>query len=727
MSGPPSQGTQRSDLRNRGLGTADRLEQGIHDEARTNFHEEDGRPSSISGRSVPAPTGHDVQTQFFPTTMPIPERDTVQGVRDTVQGVRDTVQRERDTVQPGQERHYDTGQTRHSSHQTEIYSMRMGQVGQDRMWGGGQVRSNVERDPWHPRREPKELNEISNKEFIFRGGSSVSSEFSSDLWNLMAFDPKDTQAGKYNAYIITSWYGVWLTLFTGMPFRVFTIGNSLQVLASIGILFLLAWGMSRQSIFGHLVESCYESFRLDSEEKKRKNEATLQPRFMDECIHSFPQIEIFKVLADNMRLLSAFLTSLWVGVVLGNLYFVERAALQKTFHSILSIAMKCSANIRDPKVRNTSRRMSSSTRNTEIRRSSGTRVVGMSDIPEEVMEEKPDGDYFTINNEQAGQPFEYDEVLAYRMTIVRYANACFRLRWLEACEYDEQINNSINVMRGSLGLLLKASEWRYIRNTNSRCQMIVTWMTRLVNECFHKGFISDEMLADLQDKIEDLRASNEWGVSVLPYPYVVLVVLVVKVYMCAEILGLATVMFPYFHEKGIEFAEKNFINTILLMVGSAIMSSIHIWLFQALLDLYVLLRNPNVGALCGHIPTQKIMQFVEAVTFQTVMNHMPSSDWQNLVRGDKEENEMEHHDSVQSTTIDDRNINSIAMSDAISSPKLKRGTEWSSPRSPGELLNRVNGVFNRSFMGNFISFPKPGTDRRKKNSQIKKAAAAGVR
>lgn len=38
------------------------------------------------------------------------------------------------------------------------------------------------------------------------------------------------------------------------------------------------------------------------------------------------------------------------------------------------------------------------------------------------------------------------------------------------------------------------------------------------------------------------------------------------------------------------------------------------WMYQALLDLYLLLRNPNQGKLAGHMPVPDFLQFTEAVT-----------------------------------------------------------------------------------------------------------------
>ena len=48
--------------------------------------------------------------------------------------------------------------------------------------------------------------------------------------------------------------------------------------------------------------------------------------------------------------------------------------------------------------------------------------------------------------------------------MIRWCNAIFRLLWLEACEYDSQINNTVEVMTGNLGPLLTQKEWDRIKD-----------------------------------------------------------------------------------------------------------------------------------------------------------------------------------------------------------------------------------------------------------------------
>jgi hypothetical protein len=48
--------------------------------------------------------------------------------------------------------------------------------------------------------------------------------------------------------------------------------------------------------------------------------------------------------------------------------------------------------------------------------------------------------------------------------VCRWTNAIFRLLWLESCEYESQINESIAVMDGNLGPLLTQKEWDRIKD-----------------------------------------------------------------------------------------------------------------------------------------------------------------------------------------------------------------------------------------------------------------------
>ena len=45
-----------------------------------------------------------------------------------------------------------------------------------------------------------------------------------------------------------------------------------------------------------------------------------------------------------------------------------------------------------------------------------------------------------------------------------------------------------------------------------------------------------------------------------------------------------------------------------------------VWIYQALLDLYTVLRSPNQGALAGHMPVPTFLQFTESVTFGMFLN-----------------------------------------------------------------------------------------------------------
>lgn len=209
------------------------------------------------------------------------------------------------------------------------------------------------------------------------------------------------------------------------------------------------------------------------------------------------------------------------------------------------------------------------------------------------------------------------------LTLIRWLNAVFRLLWLECCDYDKQIDGDLSIMQGSLGPLLTEAEWRRVRNLPSRCTHIISWANTSLQDLRAEGYLTDDAAADLAQYLDDLRSSNVWGLSGLPYPYVFLVTLLVKV----------NIVFIAF-QAAVHCQKLNKIEVTMEILGRPQLAwefytaawvtwlgfAIRAWLYQALVDLYVMLRNPNQGVLAGHMPTPTFLQFTEAVTFGMYTN-----------------------------------------------------------------------------------------------------------
>ena len=67
------------------------------------------------------------------------------------------------------------------------------------------------------------------------------------------------------------------------------------------------------------------------------------------------------------------------------------------------------------------------------------------------------------------------------------------------------------------------------------------------------------------------------------------------------------------------------------------------WMYQALLDLYLLLRNPNQGKLAGHMPVPDFLQFTEAVTCAMMEQQDTAPRPLFAEDSDEEDNDVNHH------------------------------------------------------------------------------------
>eukprot|EP00656_Telonema_subtile_P020243 TRINITY_DN21393_c0_g1_i3.p1 TRINITY_DN21393_c0_g1~~TRINITY_DN21393_c0_g1_i3.p1 ORF type:complete len:287 (+),score=55.36 TRINITY_DN21393_c0_g1_i3:262-1122(+) len=197
--------------------------------------------------------------------------------------------------------------------------------------------------------------------------------------------------------------------------------------------------------------------------------------------------------------------------------------------------------------------------------------------------------------------------------MIRWANAIFRLLWLESCEYEGQINDSIRVMDGNLGPLLTQKEWDRIKNVPSRVTHILYWLNTSVDDLKRAGFLDDQAASQLANQLDTIRSSNNYGLSSLPYPYVFAIASMTKF-----MLLFSSVAFGFrvsLIKNASEYADDGWVSHRQeLLAWTVFQMGAVAWIYQALLDLYILLRNPNQGKLAGHMPTPDFLQFTEAVT-----------------------------------------------------------------------------------------------------------------
>jgi hypothetical protein len=146
----------------------------------------------------------------------------------------------------------------------------------------------------------------------------------------------------------------------------------------------------------------------------------------------------------------------------------------------------------------------------------------------------------------------------------------------------------------------------------SRCTHILYWVNHSVEDLRRAGYIDPIASTALADQLNEVRTSNNFGLSSLPYPYVFTISSMTKFmiifFIVDEVFRIALIKDAADHTGGWVQEQTEIVCWSLLKLG------IKVWMYQALLDLYVLLRNPNQGALSGHMPTPDFLQFTEAVT-----------------------------------------------------------------------------------------------------------------
>lgn len=189
-----------------------------------------------------------------------------------------------------------------------------------------------------------------------------------------------------------------------------------------------------------------------------------------------------------------------------------------------------------------------------------------------------------------------------RKLIVRWANASFRLMWLETgiLSTAEELGNDM-IDNG----LMTEAEWKHVASLSSRCTHIYQWMNNVLVQLLDAGYICDPILLNrMHEQIDDMRAANVWGLPSLPIPYVTIVTIMVKFHLIAAALaGGADV------RMAID-ANGTWVATLIPQLDLLLQS----FLFQGLLDLHGLLYNPNQGLLLGHLPVVNFLAFVQNVT-----------------------------------------------------------------------------------------------------------------
>lgn len=189
-----------------------------------------------------------------------------------------------------------------------------------------------------------------------------------------------------------------------------------------------------------------------------------------------------------------------------------------------------------------------------------------------------------------------------RKLIVRWANASFRLMWLETGVLDTPEKIGKDML--SSGLMTE-DEWNHVAGLSSRCTHIYQWMNNVLVQLLDAGYIRDTILLNrMHEQIDDMRAANVWGLPSVPIPYVTLITVMVKMNLLTHAFAAGAVVRAAIDGEA----------TWLALLIPHLDLSLHSFLFQGLLDLHGLLYNPNQGLLLGHLPVVNFLAFVQSVT-----------------------------------------------------------------------------------------------------------------
>ena len=119
---------------------------------------------------------------------------------------------------------------------------------------------------------------------------------------------------------------------------------------------------------------------------------------------------------------------------------------------------------------------------------------------------------------------------------------------------------------------------------------------------------------EMHKKLEILRGANVWGLPSIPYPYSLVVTIMVKWYLILSAVKTGTDLVPVlFQTMDFITYSGNFENFFeyglmdMMLYGMCFVFSffglfVECLLYQGLLDLHTLLRDPNRDTQCGHLP-----------------------------------------------------------------------------------------------------------------------------
>jgi hypothetical protein len=216
-----------------------------------------------------------------------------------------------------------------------------------------------------------------------------------------------------------------------------------------------------------------------------------------------------------------------------------------------------------------------------------------------------------------------EEVLAIQTLLVRWLNAAFLLMFLENAGL-VSAKSGYNLLEGSL----MPDEWAHIAPLPSRCTYIYQWVGSLVIDCSNWGFVDPAIAVSIYKQVEDLRGCNVWGLPSLPYPYSLIITFMVKSYLLVATLNIGYEMSFYwasflFIPGGTAIYER----VACYMANLLYLFCINV-LYQGLLDIHSLLRNPNQDRFIGHLCTQRFLKFTHDVSGNLVRNLDTRPQWQ---------------------------------------------------------------------------------------------------
>jgi len=422
--------------------------------------------------------------------------------------------------------------------------------------------------------QPKGLKGRSTAQFVEHGGGTRAQWSSSIPYYYRALrdllvlpsnawcgrNHTNVQSGRWNAMILFGMYGYVCTMLSGTNFRIFSRNSFLTPLICVTSALILG-------LYAGMCDGAYPWQPVATGGSIEVQVST----FLKSS--TCPEEIIFANLASNFQSLTNFTLGLYVSLVLSRIYYAQRGMLGGSFGGILGFCMRLLSSMKPPKW-------------------------------------DPEGPHAPVLPPRAKKA---------QKQLVRWANAIFRLLWLESCEYESQMNQDIAVMDGNLGPLLTESEWARIKDVPSRVTHIIYWINTSVDDLRRAGYFDEMTATALANQLNEVRSSNNFGLSSLPYPYVYVITSMTKLMILFKTVEKAFQMSLI--QSGKEFFENkdsgsNSDFEFKITMGFFLLFQLmaEAWMYQALLELYIVLRNPNQGKLAGHMPTPDFLQFTEAVT-----------------------------------------------------------------------------------------------------------------